>query len=798
MPADASTFSHQTAHKTIMKKAFILLLGVVLSAVQWSAAQNLPFEMRISPDGHRLTTGGNAPEGFYDESLIRTINLQFPQANYWQLMTNNYASKTEIPATLTMDGVSYDSVGVRFKGQTSYFQNPSIKKSFALSMDYALDGQDIMGYESLNFNNFYLDASFLREVLYLHLSRKHIPSAKANFVHLTLNGENWGLYGNIQNLSGEYLKEWFLSNDGTRWRAERTTGGGGGPGGGNPFGAGTSSLNYLGADTTLYKPHYTLKKTNKTNPWEDLVNVCDALANTPAVALEDSLKQYLDIDRTLWFLAHEILFTDDDSYVWKGGMDYFLYWEPETGRMTPLEYDGNTCMDLNFANTWSPFYRQSDVKYALMNKLFPVPALRQRYLAHVRTIIEESFNLTYVDSLIDAYADFIDAEVNADPKKIYSYNQFLSQVEELKEFMQVRRTYLLNNAEVNTPAPTVGEVAYHTNGQAFTAPLSNQPVTVTAEASAAAGIFAVRLYYATGLVGNFERTEMFDDGNHGDGGAGDGIYGGEIPGYTGGTYVRYYIEAVSANTARTVTYSPKGAEHDVFIYRVVADQTNSSEIAINEFMASNSVTASDQDGEFDDWIELYNNGNEAVDLGGWFLSDNPNNIPKWEVPAGTIIPGKGYLIVWADENGTQEGLHANFKLSAGGENLYLVLPDTTILQEIEFPEQETDMGYARIPNGTGNFVIQAPTFNGNNEGVVGTANPEFAPIVLTIFPNPTDGFVTIETNLTEVMDLEVIHTTGQRLLRRTILGTASLDLRTFPAGVYYVRVGNVVEKVVVE
>ncbi|MDZ4705079.1 MAG: lamin tail domain-containing protein [Saprospiraceae bacterium] len=340
--------------------------------------------------------------------------------------------------------------------------------------------------------------------------------------------------------------------------------------------------------------------------------------------------------------------------------------------------------------------------------------------------------------------------------------------------------------------------AYATNGQTFVAPLSNQSVTVTAEASAAAGILGVRLYYATGLVGNFERTDMFDDGNHGDGLASDGIYGATIPGYSGGTYVRYYIEAVGANPARTVTYSPKGAEHDVFVYRVVADQTNSSEIAINEFMASNSETASDQDGEFDDWIERYNKGEEAVDLGGWFLSDNPNNIPKWEIPAGTIIPGKGYLIVWADENGTQAGLHANFKLSAGGENLYLVLPDTTILQEIEFPEQETDMGYARIPNGTGDFVIQAPTFNGNNEGIVGTDSPEFTPIVLTIFPNPTDGFVMVETNIKEAMELEVIHTTGQRLLRQVIFGMANLDLRTFPAGVYFVKAGDVVEKVVRE
>ncbi len=779
-----------------MKRAFIFLLVALLASVQWVSAQSLPSEMHFSADGRRLVTGGNASQGFYDESLIRSINLQFSQPNYWQLMTNNYASKTEIPATLTMDGVSYDSVGVRFKGQTSYSMNSTTKKSFALSMDYVQNGQDLMGYESLNFNNCFLDASFLREVIYLHLSRKHIPSAKGNFIHLTLNGENWGLYGNIQNLSGEYLKEWFFSGDGTRWRAERTTGGG--PGGGNPFGAGTSSLNFLGTDTTLYKSHYTLKKTSKDHPWEDLVNVCNALANTPAAALEDSLKQYLDIDRTLWYLAHEILFTDDDSYVWKGGMDYFLYWEPETGRMTPLEYDGNTCMDLNLASTWSPFYRQNDARFALMNKMFPVPALRQRYLAHVRTIIEESFDLTYVDSLIDTYADFIDAEVNADPKKIYTYNQFLAQVEELKEFMSVRRTYLLNNAEVNTPAPVVGEVAYYSNGQAFSPPLSNQAVTVTAEVSAAGGIFGVRLYYGTGLVGNFERTLMFDDGNHGDGEAGDGVYGASIPGYPGGTYVRYYIEAVSANTARSVSYSPKGAEHDVFVYRVQADLSGSSEIAINEFMASNTTTAADQDGEFDDWIELYNNGEEAVDLGGWFLSDNPNNIPKWEVPTGTIIPGKGYLIVWADENGMQEGLHANFKLSAGGENLYLVRPDTTILQEIEFPVQQTDMGYARIPNGTGDFVIQAPTFNANNEGVTGTENPELAVIDLHVYPNPTKDQITIETNFSEEVPLELLYVTGQSMLRRTIQGKLILDLHEFPAGVYFVKVGNVVEKVLRE
>ena len=65
------------------------------------------------------------------------------------------------------------------------------------------------------------------------------------------------------------------------------------------------------------------------------------LNNTPIGELEETLEDYLDIDRTLWFLAHEIIYSDDDSYIYKGEMDYYVYYEPETGRSTPLEFDGS-------------------------------------------------------------------------------------------------------------------------------------------------------------------------------------------------------------------------------------------------------------------------------------------------------------------------------------------------------------------------------------------------------------------------------------------------------------------------
>jgi len=92
------------------------------------------------------------------------------------------------------------------------------------------------------------------------------------------------------------------------------------------------------------------------------------------------------------------------------------------------------------------------------------------------------------------------------------------------------------------------------------------------------------------------------------------------------------------------------------------------DVVINEFAADNTQIA-DPAGEFDDWIEMYNNTTIDVPLDGMYLSDDPSIPTKWQFPAGTTIPRRGYLIIWADDDAGQEGLHAGFKLSAGGENV---------------------------------------------------------------------------------------------------------------------------------
>ena len=185
--------------------------------------------------------------------------------------------------------------------------------------------------------------------------------------------------------------------------------------------------------------------------------------------------------------------------------------------------------------------------------------------------------------------------------------------------------------------------------EAWKTPVSNEEVRVTAKAQHANGVSAVKLYHATGLYGGFVAATMYDDGNHGDGAANDGVFSAELPGYEVGTYVRFYVEAATANAAGTLSYYPKGADHDVLMYQVEAVASQVNEVVINEFMASNANGPKDENDQNEDWIELYNKSNAAINLSGFFLSDNPANIKKWEIPAGTNIAANGYLIFWCDE-----------------------------------------------------------------------------------------------------------------------------------------------------
>lgn len=127
-----------------------------------------------------------------------------------------------------------------------------------------------------------------------------------------------------------------------------------------------------------------------------------------------------------------------------------------------------------------------------------------------------------------------------------------------------------------------------------------------------------------------------------------------------------------------------------------------SQIRINEFMASNSNTIADNTGDYTDWIELYNQGSNSVNLQGYYLTDDYSVLTKFQLPTGTnqlVIPAGGYLLLWASSSPNRGANHLGFGLSASGESIALVAPDgTTIIDSLSFVAQRTDVSYGRLPN----------------------------------------------------------------------------------------------------
>jgi len=145
-------------------------------------------------------------------------------------------------------------------------------------------------------------------------------------------------------------------------------------------------------------------------------------------------------------------------------------------------------------------------------------------------------------------------------------------------------------------------------------------------------------------------------------------------------------------------------------------------IVINEFSAQDTHGHADPQGGYDDWIEVYNLGDEPVALGDAYLTDDLAQPRKWPFP-DTTLSVHGYLVVWADGGeGNPSGLHASFRLAAEGEQIGLFDTDTwgnTPLDTLTFGPQQNDRSMGRVPNGTGPFQAQAiPT-----PGAVNPAGP---------------------------------------------------------------------------
>lgn len=142
---------------------------------------------------------------------------------------------------------------------------------------------------------------------------------------------------------------------------------------------------------------------------------------------------------------------------------------------------------------------------------------------------------------------------------------------------------------------------------------------------------------------------------------------------------------------------------------VTGSPANLSQPVLNEFLSDNELAYIDpSDNQYDDWIEIYNPTTSPINLLNYALSDDHLGSDRWYFPDTSVAAGD-YLIVWADGDTNDPGLHADFSLSNSGEEIYFYNVSGQVIDSVVFGQQYEDTTYARIPDGFGSWVFAKPT-----------------------------------------------------------------------------------------
>lgn len=671
-----------------------------------------------------LGMGAHAQQDPYDLTVVHEVRLRFAEPDWRSRLEALYlqGENARLLADLWVDGHSYSQVGVRFKGYSSYAPG-RIKNPFNIKLNEVVRGQNHFGARKLKLSNVTSDPSFLREVLAYAVARPYMPASRAAYANVYVNDTLLGLYTHVEDVGNDFLERAFGSSDNAFFKGNPTT---------VSLTGENANLNYLGGDSALYYDRYGCENDHG---WGELVEFMELLCQEP-----DRVHEVLNVDRALWMHAFNYALINFDSYVGYA-QNYYLY-RDDNGLWNPILWDLNMAFasfrltdaslywngfNIPQAITMDPLmhYHQPSISpRPLMRNLFAEPMHRRMYLAHLRTLVEEEFVSGRYRTLAGQLRELIAPHVQADPHKFFSYADFENNFEQtvagittypgIAELMDQRAAYLATVPGYGGH-PLIGEPQYAPEMVQV-----GQAITLTVPVSGADTVF---LAYAFRKGGAFTKVGMWDDGLHGDGGAGDGVYGAVIT--PASNQVFYYVYGEN-NTAGA--FSPTAAAHRTHF---IGTRLQPGTLVINELAAANNGQVLNEAGEPADWIELYNAGNLPVSTAGLFLSDNAQEPTRWPLPLRTLDPGE-FLLLWADERNDLGELHTNFKLDSGGETVLLAYDDTTVIDRVNFGPQYPISTWGRLPNGTGGYQELVPTPGLYNRKDIGAGLDR----PLHLYPNP--------------------------------------------------------------
>ncbi len=504
-------------------------------------------------------------QDLYDINKVTEVKLKLDIEQWDKYLDSlkEVGDDDRVIGTARVDDVFYDSVGVRYKGNSSYFNvlnSGSSKLPFNIKADRIKDDQRFYDkYKSLKLSNIFRDPSFIREVLSYEIAGKYMPSPRANFARLYVNDQYLGLYNNTESVDKDFLKKHFGYKKGVlikcdpTWHAAEIED--------CPKGD-KASLMYLGEDSLCY---YNLYEMKSDYGWKDLIQLTKVLNKD-----YDHIEEILNVDQVLWMHAFNNVLVNLDSYTGRLCHNYYLY-RDSFGIFHPIlwdmnlsfggfQYDGlGPALSNEKMQKLSPFihYKNQNEKRPLITNLLKNNLYRKIYVAHLKTILEENFSNNEYFKRADTIQNMIETFVAEDTNKLYSLESFRenldtsssiggSKIIGITQLMKVRSEYLTNHPLIRKQAPLISEVKHI---------CEKEQNIITAKVELSEKVY---LSYRLKKHAPFQRIEMNDSGMDGDDILGDGIFSANIEKVSG---TEYYIIAEGEKNA---SLSPARASFEFY------------------------------------------------------------------------------------------------------------------------------------------------------------------------------------------------------------------------------------------
>jgi hypothetical protein len=734
-------------------------------------------------------------QNFYDTNTIQDIEIYFNFSNWdYRLDTAKMGSDEFLMADwIKINGVQLDSVGVKYKGNSS-FDSTYGKNPIRIELDEYND-QNYLGVKDIKLSNGYSDPSMIREVLAYSLLGNYMHCPQANFAKVTINGNYIGLYSSAESINEKFCSDHFYSQTNTFVKC-------------NPTGAASpatkSNYRYTVADSSNYMTFYEMKSTTG---WNELVNLCNVATNSA-----NTLEQVMDIDRAMWMLAFNTICINLDSYNGVFSQNHYAY-KDGTGRFNPIIWDLNMCFGAfpyagvgaasfgvqnnNQMQQFALDYHASDPNWPLIVAVQNNPSWKKRYLAHCKTIWSEMIQSGAYLTLANQYYTLVNTAAMADMNMFFTTTQFQQALDSaytfsgysvpgIKTLMEGRKNYLAALPIFTTTAPTIGVPVFSVSSPTVGATITLTTVVTNATAA------SVTLGYRFDRKQKFEKITLFDDGAHGDGAAGDNNYG--ISMVFSGADMEYYLYAENDSIG---TFLPARAEYEYFHQYASSVQPTSGSLVINEVLAENVGGERDEYNDTEDWVELYNNSNDVLDLSSTYLSNTPSQLLRWKFPNHTYLLPHSYLTIWADDDSLQQIFHTNFNLSKDTGKLFLANNAATILDSVSFTNQTQNVSYGRYPNGVGSFITMGTTYGyENNNWALSVNNVQHNKF--HFYPNPANSNVYLTWQPQDGwLQLRIYNTTGALVAKKLVNGSAGqvqISVQDLTNGLYILQLGNHREK----